>query len=101
MLYSHSIESEKLNIFSLYLSSILEGNNNYKNEVDNVLKETHELATGMKNYYNINRDYFPIIVFFFREAPDFFTQHTFERTDDKVYKGVFDIMQRQRFIGSI
>ena len=73
MLYSHSIESEKLNIFSLYLSSLLDGNEKYKSEVDNVLKETQELIKGNRNYYNISRDYFPIIIFFSKQDPDFFS----------------------------
>lgn len=101
MLYSHSLESEKLNMFSLYLSVLLQGNNNYKNEVDTVLKETHELTIGNKDFYSISRDYFPVILFLFREDPAFFQNHSFDLPSREVYSDVFKILQRQRFIGSI
>ncbi len=101
MLYSHNVEGEKLNAFSLYLSSVLEGDTQYKQEVDAVLSETHELAIGKKNFYNINREFFPIIVFFHKSAPDFFSSDIFKDASEELYKNVQNIIQKPRIHSGI
>lgn len=63
MLYSHNIENEKFNLFSLFLHKAIEGDMEYRAPVNRIIREAYELSVKSKDLYTIDRDSFPIIVF--------------------------------------
>jgi len=100
MLYSHSIEDEKFDLFKLFLKHILEGENDYKESVNYVIEQTHDLITGSKDYYSIDRDNYSIIVYLSKKAPEYF--ETIKSTDltDEDYDKILRIIDQQRFIST-
>ncbi len=93
MLYSHSLEDDKLNLFVLFLNHLLKGNEKYKTTVDEVISEAHDLAVDKKNLYSIDRSLYQIIVFLKNKEPEFFADLDTNSLDKTVYQKVFDIIK--------
>ncbi len=72
MLYSHNLESEKIDLFSLFLNKALHGDSDYKEMVDGVILETNQYAKGVKDLYNINKDLMNIILMLADSEHDYF-----------------------------
>ena len=95
MLYSHDIENEKFNFFILFLSLLIHGDRKYKDVVDKVIKETHELAKGEKDIYTISRDNFPITTYLRKKDPDYFKNLDTPTASfsNEVYKKVYSFLK--------
>lgn len=63
MIYVNSINSEKFNLYTLFLKHLLDGNDKYKFIVDDVLNETRLLSSGKKDLFEIDRENYHIIVY--------------------------------------
>lgn len=72
MLYSHNVENEKINLFTLFLDKAKQGDAKYAQIVNEVILETHLYVVGKKDLYNINRDSINIILLLAQLAKDYF-----------------------------
>ncbi|NSL89331.1 hypothetical protein ECE50_020990 [Chitinophaga sp. Mgbs1] len=72
MFYAHSLEDNKFDFFISFLGHVLKGDENYKSLVQPIIEEAHALANGSKNFYTIDRDGFPIIVYLVEKEHEFF-----------------------------
>ena len=72
MLYSHNLEDEKINLFSLFLTKAIQGEHSYAPIVNDVILETHKFVAGEKNLYNIKRDSMNIILLLASLEKDYF-----------------------------
>lgn len=94
MLYSHNLEDEKLNHFTLFLDKAKNGNSDYARIVNDVLLETHQYLTGKKTLHSINRDTFNIILMlsniegeYFKnlsDNPQSYTKETYQHVFDTI-----------------
>jgi len=94
MLYSHSIEVNKLSLFTFFLNKLVSGDNTYKETVDKVLSDTHSLATGNKDLYQIDRDKFSIIIYLKSTHEDYFKELDPGKLTKSQYKKVLDYLQK-------
>lgn len=72
MLYSHNVENEKLNLFTLFLNKAVQGDTAYASIVNDVILETHQYVLGEKNLYNIKRDSMNIILLLANAEKEYF-----------------------------
>jgi hypothetical protein len=99
MLCSYSIENEKMNIFSIFLVNIINGNSLYKEEVNKVIKEVKELSLGEKTIFSIDRSYFNIIQYLYESNPDFFKNIDLQSIRTSDYKFIEQtLLNKKEFI---
>lgn len=96
MLYSRSSEDEKFAFFSNFLEHILKGKDEYMPFVQTVIKDAHDLVNGNKNYYTIDREDYPIIVFLAQENLPFFQNLDINQISTKDYKDILGMISKQR-----
>ncbi|GEO05614.1 hypothetical protein AAE02nite_32780 [Adhaeribacter aerolatus] len=98
MYYSHTIEDNKIGLFTSFVKSLIEGRQEYKPVVNNVIEEAHALALGNKTLFNIDRDSYPIVVLLEENDPDFFKTVDSNKADEGVYQKVLNILTEQKSI---
>lgn len=96
MLYSHTIQDEKFNLFKIFISHILEGDEDYKKVVDPVIEQTQKLINGLEDYYTIDRGDYPIIVYLSQKAPELIKNLSTTDLKNKDYKDILKILTEQR-----
>lgn len=97
MLYSHSVEDSKFNLFASLVSTLISGKREYQNVVDNIIKDSHDLLVGNKSVYQLNRDTFPIAVYLADQDPEFFKSIKVgeeEITSDN-YRHIYEILRKE------
>lgn len=94
MLYSHTIEDNKLSVFTLFLNKLISGDDRYKATVDKVLSDTHNLATGDKDLYQIDKDKFSIIIYLKSTHEDYFKELDPDKLTKSQYKKVLGYLQQ-------
>lgn len=62
MLYSHSVGDSNLLLFTLFLNKLINGDTKYKDTVDGILSDAHQIVLGKKSYYQVDKSYLPIIL---------------------------------------
>jgi hypothetical protein len=72
MYYSISSNDKKFAFFTNYLNNIISGNLQYIDIVRPIISDAHELASGTKDFYTIDRYGFPLIVYLVEKEKDFF-----------------------------
>lgn len=72
MLYTYNQDDEKIILFSLLLQKLMDGNKDYKKDVDNVIRDVKDLVIGRKNVYSINRNYFTTIIYLYKTDENFY-----------------------------
>lgn len=60
-MYAHNQESNKITSTLLFLNFILEGNEKYKEYLDEIISETVDLVKGDKTIFDISKDNFLVI----------------------------------------
>jgi hypothetical protein len=95
MLYSHSIEESRFSSFALFLSYLVDGVDKYKGAVDKVLQDAHDLATGRKNIYNVDRTNYPITVYLKNSDPEFFKRLDTTKIKKSDYKKILSFIEKQ------
>lgn len=94
MLYSHSIDYNKISLFSLFLNKLLSGDSKYKATVDKVIVDAHEFAIGTKNLYDVDRDKVSIIIHLTNSADkEYFANLNPSNITTSNYKKVLNILQ--------
>jgi len=98
MLYSHSQENEKLNLFTIFLNRAAAGDTGCAPIVNNVLLETHKYAVGEKTLYTVNRDQLHIILLLAGLAKSYFEKlvDNPDKYDRKTYSAVLKIMAQKQ-----
>ncbi len=98
MLYSHNLDKEKLNLFTLFINKALEGEKAYESIVNDIILEAHLFAVGQKNLYTIHRDSLNIVLLlaelegeYFSKLPD--VPATYDAT---TYSKVLEILQKRQ-----
>lgn len=86
MLCSYSIEEEKINVFSIFLENIINGNSSYIEEVRRVFKEVKDLSEGKKTIFSIDRNYFTIIQYLFESNSKYFSEIDLDNIQLSDYK---------------
>jgi len=96
MICSLATDNVKFTIFSLYLREIIKGELDYKDNVVAVINEAKDLTLGNKNYYNIDRYNYPIIVFLSSKVPDFFRTLDTTNIGNNEYSTLLKCIESQR-----
>ncbi|HCZ36785.1 MAG TPA: hypothetical protein DHV26_12760 [Cytophagales bacterium] len=94
MLYSHSIEDNKLSLFTLFLNKLISGDIKYKDTVDRVLLDAHQLALGNKSLYQIDRDKFSIIIYLKTSHEEYFKELNPDKLTKTQYRKVLNYLQK-------
>ena len=95
MLHSHSIEESRFSSFALFLSYLVDGVDKYKGAVDKVLLDAHDLATGEKDIYSVDRSNYPITVYLKDSDPKFFKDLNLQMIKRSDYQKVLSIIEKQ------
>jgi|GEM_PF-1708720 len=94
MLYSHNVENEKINLFTLFLDKAKQGDAKYAQIVNEVILETHLYVVGKKDLYNINRDSINIILLLAQLEKEYFSklQENTSEYNQEIYNKVFQVI---------
>ena len=95
MLYSQSLESDKFQMFTLFLTNVLEGKDSYKSYVDTIFSETKDLANHEKTIYDIDRENYNIILYLSENLTVFFARLS-DTYSNKEYKEVLSFLEEQK-----
>lgn len=95
MLYSHSIEESRFSSFALFLSYLIDGVDKYRSVVDKVLADAHDLATGKKDVYSVDRANYPLTVYLKNSDPNFFKSLDTRSLQKSDYQTVLSIIEKQ------
>jgi hypothetical protein len=98
MLYSHNLENEKLNLFTLFLNKALQGDESYASIVNEVILETHKYVAGERNLYNVNRDSINIILLLAGLEKEYFKNLTGNPKlyDKEIYSKVLNVIKNHK-----
>lgn len=98
MLYSHNLEDEKINLFTLFLTKAIQGEESYSPIVNDVISETHKYVAGEKNLYNISRDSMNIILLLAGLEKEFFKNliGNQESYNKATYSKVLDLLKQTK-----
>lgn len=95
MYYSHSLEDNKFDFFVSFLGYILKGDNRYKALVQPILKDAQDLANGNKDFYTIDRDTFPIVVYLVEKERDYFRGLNLETLSIDNYNHILQLVNER------
>jgi hypothetical protein len=97
MLYSHSVEDSKFNLFASLVNTLLSGKREYQSVVDSIIKDSHDLLVENKSVYELNRDTFPIAVYLADQDPEFFKSIKIGERDvtEDDYKHIYNILRKE------
>lgn len=92
MFYSHDVEASRFHLFATYISTVLNGRDEYRNLVDAILEETHSYSSGQKNIYKINKAYAPLVIYLNQADSSFFDALESKCIKREDYKHVYEIL---------
>jgi len=82
---------KELNLFRYILKECIKGKlPTFKQNLDQIFFETKSLVTKKKNYFQIDRDYYNLIVYLSKQQPDYFKQVS--KPDKTFYKKMSEWM---------
>lgn len=96
MLYSRSFEAQKMGFFVTLLEQVINGHDGYRSLVDPIIKDVHDLATQVKNYYTIDRDGYPIILYLYNKDIDYFRHLNVDNISLPNYEYILGLFSQQR-----
>ena len=96
MYHSHSYQDAAFDLFVTFLINAKEGDQKYIAMVQPVIGEAHELAVGLKNYYNIDRDNYSIILYLVESDMDYFKNLNAQQLKEDDYEHILTIANSQR-----
>lgn len=96
MLYSRTSEDRKIDFFVSQLRHLLNGESAYAQFVDPVIADIHALSVGEKNYFTIDRDSYPVIVYLAHNEKDYFANLDPENLTLDNYRAISQMLQQQR-----
>jgi len=94
MLYSFSPEEEKKRLFLIFLSDAKHGRENYSTEVKKVLREVIDLCNNKKTIYNIDRNYFDIIIGLAEHQSKFYKNLDINKIDLNMYDTIINHVEQ-------
>ncbi len=95
MLHSAASSKPIFNTFQLFVHQILNGNDAYKNSVDNVISEAQLLSIGEKNIYTVDRSYFSLIYHLSTHFKEFLGEIDTRNIKNEQYKYLLEKMQME------
>ncbi|RIJ48825.1 hypothetical protein D1614_09880 [Maribellus luteus] len=95
MLHSATSSKPTFSTFQLFVYQILNGNNVYKNSVDNIISEAYSLSKGDKNMYTVNRSYFALIYHLSTRFTEFLNTIDIQNIKNEEYQYLYDKMQNE------
>ncbi|MCB9341949.1 MAG: hypothetical protein H6577_27795 [Lewinellaceae bacterium] len=98
MLYSRTLEDSKFDYFKSFLSYVVLGDLSYEKLVRPIIKDAHDLSTGEKNFYSINRNTFPVIVYLVEQDKSFFEKINPDNLTQSNYQHILKLVSHQREI---
>lgn len=98
MLYSHSHQEKAFDFFASFLRNAIEGDPRYKALVEPVILDTQLLAKKEKDYFNINRNSFDVIVFLAQKDPQFFKDVNVYGLSPADYKRILELVTTREII---
>ena len=99
IVFAPSIEEIKKNIFLLFIENHINGNNNYDPIINHVLREAKEYQNREKDIYNIDRNYFNIIVNLSKYGNDFISGLNIDCIEPSDYLNLKNIIEKPEFSG--
>ena len=96
MLYSHSHQEKAFDFFASFLRNAIEGDSRYKQLLEPVISDAQLLAKKEKDYFDISRNGFDVIVFLAQKDPQFFTDLNVHQLSEGQYKHILDLITAQR-----
>jgi hypothetical protein len=102
MLYSRSLEDSKFNYFKSFLHHILiDDDASYEDLVRPIIIDAHDLSIGVKNYYTIDRNGFPIISLLVKKNRSFFEKINPSKISREEYEKILELVSEQREIANV
>lgn len=99
MFYSRSIDEAKIDLFLSLISRIINGEVvKEKIFIDSILQDVHDLAVGTKNFYELNRDGYPVSMYLYDGDKEFFKNLTPDSISTDDYKKVLNILQKHMLV---
>lgn len=89
---SISMANDKSELLQLFIQQILKGDKSYAKSVNNVIIDTHDLVTGKKDIYTINRVNFPIVIYLSENFSDVFKNLDVDNISNHHYQKLIDIL---------
>lgn len=77
---------------------VLNGEINYKQFIDSVVRDAHDLSNGTKNLYNIDRENYYIIIHLVNNDESFFRNINVNNISVSDYNRIDEIMSTQRHL---
>jgi hypothetical protein len=98
MIFSHSPENEKFFLFSIFLQNLIEGDENYEDIVKPIISDAHKLVLHKKNYYDIDRENYSIILYLSKNYKDVFEKIDPDNINSDQYKQILGFIDNYNSI---
>lgn len=95
MLYSRTMEDRKISFFVSMLKHMINGELDYAQLINPVIADVHALTTGTKNYFTIDRDSYPIIVYLSDKDNSYFANLDLDNLNADVYLHINELLEEQ------
>jgi hypothetical protein len=96
MYHSHSYQDEAFGVFVSFLRNVINGDQKYAELILPIITDAHELATGEKTYFTINRDNYTIITFLVESSKDYFQTLNTGNIIKSDYQRILEVVSSQR-----
>ncbi len=92
MLYSHSYQEKEFDFFASFVRNVLLGKEQYRPIVQPVIVDAKSLVNNKKDYFEIDRKAYDLIVFLAEKAPDFFKDLNTEHVTNSEYQYILNLL---------
>ena len=96
MLYAHSLQETKFDYFASFLKNVIKGDNRYINVITPLINDARMLALGEKDYFQIDRNSFDVIVHLAEKDPNFLRHINIEHLSPQDYEHILNLVTSQR-----
>lgn len=96
MLYSRTSEERKIDFFVSLLRHVINGDQAYVQLVNPIIADIHALSIGQKNYFTVDRDAYPVIVFLAHQNKNYFAGLDPDNLTLDNYQTINSMLQQQR-----
>jgi chloramphenicol O-acetyltransferase len=90
------MEDRQLSFFQSLLWHVVNGQQGYKEFVNPIIEDIQSLVNGTKDYFNIDRDNYHIIVSLAESEPDFFRQINLANITIADYQHINELLAEQQ-----
>lgn len=96
MYHSHSPQERAFDFFASFLRNVLAGDTRYETVLQPIISDVKSLTTREKDYYNVDRSSYDVIIFLAEKAPDFFEHLDVNHITPDQYNHMLNLVTAQR-----